>query len=193
MAIREMPALTSNRRNTTAYAVSDLGAQTSTSNRLSNAYNPTDFTNVALPTLPTLPHWPPQVPDQPIRSDAALQKLMALAEARSAAPPEPKPQPQKEKKTMAKNTRRLVQVVIVDPDSRVPVDQSIVYMGAQKLTDFDDSELFFELDIKSLLEAHNAKRTQVVNKAVKDRTEYLEPARVRDLRMNFIVAAEFAA
>lgn len=89
------------------------------------------------------------------------------------------------------NTRRLVQVLIADPNDNVPLDDCLLYKGDQKLTDLTDQELFFEIDIKSILDAHNAKRGKLVNKAVKERTEYLEPARIRDLKMTVVTVAQF--
>lgn len=88
-------------------------------------------------------------------------------------------------------TRRLVQVFIADPDERVPLEQSMIYSGEQKLTDLTDQELFFEVGIKSLLGLHNAKRTQIIDKSVKDRSEYLEPAKIRDLKMVVTTIAQF--
>lgn len=88
-------------------------------------------------------------------------------------------------------TRRLVQVFIADPDENVPLEQSMLYSGDQKLTDATDQELFFEIDMKSILEAHNKKRVAVINKKVKDRTEFLEPAKIRDLKMVVVNVATF--
>jgi hypothetical protein len=89
------------------------------------------------------------------------------------------------------NQRRLVQVFIADPNDNIPVDQCLLYSGEQKLTDLTDQELFFEIDIKSLLAAHNEKRVKIVDKTVKERTEYLEAARVRDLKMVVATLATF--
>ena len=55
----------------------------------------------------------------------------------------------------------------------------------------NDQELFFEIDINSILKAHNEKRIKIVNKDIKDRTEYLEPARIRDLTMTVVTVASF--
>lgn len=92
---------------------------------------------------------------------------------------------------MAQTNRRLVQVFIADPDEDVPLDQCLLYSGEQKLTDLTDQELFFEVDVKSILDAHNQKRTKIVNKSVKERTELLEAARVRDLKMTVVTIAQF--
>jgi len=88
-------------------------------------------------------------------------------------------------------TRRLVQVLIADADENVPLAQSLLYQGGQKLTDATDQELFYEIDIKALLTEHNAARTKLINKKVKERTEYLEPARIRDLKMIVVTVATF--
>lgn len=92
---------------------------------------------------------------------------------------------------MANTTRRLVQVFIADPNENVPLEQSLLYRGEQKLTDATDQELYFEIDIKDILAKHNEARCKVVDKKVKERTEYLEPARVRDLKMVVTTIATF--
>lgn len=91
---------------------------------------------------------------------------------------------------MATQTR-LVQVLIADPNDNIPLDRRLLYKGDQKLTDLTDQELYFEIDIKSLLDKHNALRTTLVNKLIKDRTEHLEPARIRDLKMVVVLIAQF--
>jgi|GEM_PF-2623089 hypothetical protein len=90
-----------------------------------------------------------------------------------------------------KPTRRIVQVYIADTDENVPLENSLLYKGEPKLTDATDQELFFEIDIKGILDSHNEKRKTFINKKVKDRTEYLEPARVRDLKMVVVNIAQF--
>lgn len=87
--------------------------------------------------------------------------------------------------------RRLVQVFIADPDENVPLVDTLLYSGVQQLTDATDEELFYEVDIKTILAAHNAKRIKMVNKKVKERTEYLEPAKIRELRMVVVTVASF--
>src|ERR1700719_4310620 len=88
-------------------------------------------------------------------------------------------------------SRRLVQVYIVDPDENVSVDQAMLYKGAKQFTDLTDQELFFEIDIKSILNQHNEKRVKLINKKVKERTEHLEPAKIRDLKMVVVTIAQF--
>lgn len=92
---------------------------------------------------------------------------------------------------MAKSSRRLVKVVIVDPDEMVPMDKCVLYSGDETMTDLTDQELFFEIEIKSLLDKHNEERKKIVNKDIKERTEYLEPIKVRDLKMVVVEIAKF--
>lgn len=87
------------------------------------------------------------------------------------------------------SARRVVQVFIADPNENLSLDDCLLFKGEEKLTDATDQELFFELDIKDMLEKHNAKRVTVIDKKVKDRTEYLEPAKVRDLKMVVVTVA----
>lgn len=85
--------------------------------------------------------------------------------------------------------RRVIQVMIADTNQNVPLDQCLLYKGEEKLTDATDQELFFEIGIKELLDIHNAKRIKIVDKTIKDRTEYLEQAKVRDLKMVVVTVA----
>lgn len=86
---------------------------------------------------------------------------------------------------------RIVQVFIADPNENIPLENRLLYRGDQKLTDLTDQELFFEVDIKTLLAAHNEMRTKIIDKSVKERTEYLEAARIRDLKMTVVNVAQF--
>lgn len=92
---------------------------------------------------------------------------------------------------MANPSRRIVKVIIIDPDDRVPLDKCILYSGEEKLTDLTDQELFFEVEIKSLLDKHNTYRKTVVDKTVKERTENLDAIKIRDLRMVVVDVAKF--
>lgn len=87
--------------------------------------------------------------------------------------------------------RRIVKVIIMDPNPNVPLDDCVLYRGEEQLTDLTDQELFFEIDIKTLLASHNEKRVKMVDKTVKDRVEYLEPARVSGLKMLVVNVATF--
>lgn len=121
-------------------------------------------------------------------SAGALADPKMLALFRGREHPQPV-QLQQENKHMA--TRRLVQVFIADPDENVPLEQSMLYQGEQKLTDATDQELFFEIDIKTAIDKHNLERIKIINKKVKERTEYLEPAKIRDLKMVVVTVANF--
>lgn len=90
-----------------------------------------------------------------------------------------------------KTTSRFVRVIIVDPNENLSLEDRLVYKGDEKFTDLNDQELFFELDIKNLLAAHNGKRVKTVDKSVKERTEHLEPAKIRDLKMVVVNIATF--
>lgn len=108
--------------------------------------------------------------------------------------PRPVHQPIAKLKIEAKEaimTRRLVQVFIADPDENIPLADSLLYSGEQKLTDATDQELFFEIDIKAILEKYNATRIKFINKKVKERTEYLEPVKIRNLKMVVVNIATF--
>lgn len=125
-------------------------------------------------------------------------KLLGLQNAvnsiQAAYPLVMTPQP-KETKMADKNTKgRIVKVLIVDPDKNVPLKDSFLHKGEDELTDLNDQELFFELDIKSLLTKHNEKRSQMLDKSATEKLGKdvkLEPARVRDLRMIVVTVAEF--
>lgn len=88
-------------------------------------------------------------------------------------------------------TRRLVRVLVVDPNDNIPLNSSVIYKGDELLTDLTDQELFFEINIQELLKTHNEMRVKIVDKRVKDRTEYLEPAKIRDLKMVVVTIAQF--
>ena len=102
-----------------------------------------------------------------------------------------KPQPQKEK-PMSK--KRVVQVFIVDTDENLSSSAAMLYQSEQMFTDLTDQELFFEVDIKPILESHNGKRKNTLDKKATNRTGkdvFLEPLRIRDLKMVVSTVAEF--
>lgn len=163
--MREMPQLTAGSYNSAAI---DMNAMLGVQQRLNQP-----FQGVAQPDL------------------AKIQEFARrVAEAREAEM-QPQPKPNRGAPVMANPTRRLVQVFIADPDENVPLADCLLYQGEPKLTDLTDQELFFEVDIKSILNKHNEKRVALVNKAVKERTENLEPARIRDLKMTVVTIAQF--
>ena len=90
--------------------------------------------------------------------------------------------------------RRVVQIFIVDQDERVPLDDALLYLGEQELTDATDKELFFEIDVKDLLERHNEQRAKIPDEetsARSGRDVYLEPIRIRDLKMVVVTVVTF--
>lgn len=151
------------------------------SSYVSNTFNPTDVF-----TLPTG------------RSGACDPmgevETSRIKSVRFPSPPaalSPPPPPLKKDTPMA---LRYVQVFIADTNKSLSLEDRILFKGEAKMTDLDDNELFFELDIKDILAKHNAKRVKVVNKdAVPQPTGhvFLEPARVRDLKMTVVTIASF--
>lgn len=117
----------------------------------------------------------------PLSNNALLARMKARRDQSIATTEEEDPMP----------SRRIVQVYIADPSEDVPLAKSVLYTGEQKMTDLTDQELFFEIDIRDLLAEHNEARGKIVNKKVKDRTEYLEPIKVRDLKMVVVTIASF--
>jgi hypothetical protein len=101
--------------------------------------------------------------------------------------------PQGEKETMS--NRRIVQVFIADPNESVPLEKSLLYQDDKPhLTDLTDQELFFEIDIKSVLAKHNAYRVTVTDKEAsegKNKDVMLEAAKIRDLKMTVVEVAKF--
>lgn len=87
--------------------------------------------------------------------------------------------------------KRIVRVLIVDSDEEVPAEQSVLHDSGEMLTDADDQELFFEINIKKILEKHNEIRGKIVDPEYTDRTEYLQPLRIRELKMQVVVIAQF--
>lgn len=92
---------------------------------------------------------------------------------------------------VANPARRLVRVLVVDPDDNVPTDKCLLHSGAEQFTDATDQELFFEIDIRSILEKHNEYRVTLVDRDVTDKERKLEPARIRDLKMVVVTIAGF--
>ena len=90
-------------------------------------------------------------------------------------------------------TKRLVRVIVVDAHEYVKAEDAILYRSDETFTDKTDQELFFDIPITKLLDDHNTSRVKVRNKKVKEREEFLEPARIRDLDMVVLTIAEFGA
>lgn len=100
------------------------------------------------------------------------------------------PNPMNEQKT----PRRLVQVFIADANENVPLEKSLLYRGELKLTDLNDTELFFEIPITELLKTHNEQRTKWLDKDASRKAGkdiFLEPVKIRELQMRVVNVAQF--
>lgn len=89
---------------------------------------------------------------------------------------------------------RIVKVYIADVNENLPLASRIVYEGKEKLTDLTDQELFFDANITELLGRHNDVRSRTVDKAASQkfgRDIFLEPAKIRDLKMVVVAVAVF--
>lgn len=92
------------------------------------------------------------------------------------------------------SNRRIVQVFIVDPNENIPLEKSLLHQSEEPfLTDLTDQELFFEIDIKGILEKHNEYRVTVTDKdeSSRDNQIKLEKAKIRDLKMVVTQVAQF--
>lgn len=99
---------------------------------------------------------------------------------------------QKEQQVMS--NARIVKVFIADPNENLPLEKRVLYRGEEKLTDLTDQELFYEVAIADLLTKHNEYRKTVVDKKQAEkfgRDIFMEPARIRDLRMVVVDVAKF--
>lgn len=92
------------------------------------------------------------------------------------------------------SSARIVKVFIADSNDNLPLDKRVLHTGAEQLTDLTDQELFFEVPIAELLAKHNEVRKATVDKAQAEkfgRDIFLEPARIRDLKMVVVTVAQF--
>lgn len=91
---------------------------------------------------------------------------------------------------------RIVRVFLVDPDKRIEdLNKRLLYKSDELITDMTDQDLFFDIDVKSILEKHNKYRETVIYEVTSkgDTVEKtgLKPVRVSDLAMSVILVAEF--
>lgn len=92
------------------------------------------------------------------------------------------------------STARIVKVYIADPNEDLPLEKRILYSSEEKFTDLTDQELFFEAPINELLARHNEFRKTVIDKKQAEkfgRDIFLEPVRIRDLKMVVVQVAQF--
>lgn len=124
-----------------------------------------------------------------------LADLKARQFSRQAMFPPNNPAPESTtNKNINMSQKRIVQVFIADPDVKVPVEDSLLAQTDPKMTDLTDQELFYEIDVKTALEAHNRKRVLIVDKQSTQRVGkdvMLEPIKIRDLKMTVVVVATF--
>jgi len=80
-------------------------------------------------------------------------------------------------------------LVIVDPDTALPLDQREVFISPVPfLTDESDEALFHNADLAGHLKAHNDHvRAEIKDPEWED--EYLKPARIDDLQKKVVVLA----
>jgi hypothetical protein len=126
---------------------------------------------------------------QPMLKQAVVDPLKQLFIDRNAAIAAP--QPAIKEKTMA---ARIVKVFIADPNENLPLEKRVLYTGDEKLTDLTDQELFFDVPIADILAKHNEVRKTTVDKKQAEkfgRDIFLEPARIRDLKMVVVDIAQF--
>lgn len=123
-------------------------------------------------------------------SDGDAQKLIH-ALGQQAKPAAPINQLAKE---ITVSTARIVKVFIADPNENLPLDKRVLYSGEEKLTDLTDQEMFYEVPINEILAKHNEVRKVTVDKKQAEkfgRDIFLEPARIRDLKMVVVTVAQF--
>jgi hypothetical protein len=114
-----------------------------------------------------------------------------FGEQEKPTPAELKSKQQPKETKVAESARRIVQIFIADTDPNVPLDHALLYSGKEQFTDLTDQELFFELDMATILKKHNEYRVTLHDKSIKSKTVNLEPARIRDLKMTVVVIATF--
>lgn len=89
---------------------------------------------------------------------------------------------------------RIVKVFIADSNENLPLASRVLHSGDEQLTDLTDQELFFEVPIAEILAKHNETRKTTVDKKQAEkfgRDIFLEPARIRDLKMVVVTVAQF--
>ena len=120
-----------------------------------------------------------------------IARRLGIADVLNMARPAAEVKP---KETQIVSTARIVKVFIADSNDNLPLDKRVLHTGAEQLTDLTDQELFFEVPISELLAKHNAVRTATVDKKQAEkfgRDIFLEPARIRDLKMVVVTVAQF--
>jgi hypothetical protein len=108
--------------------------------------------------------------------------------------PNPLAQVNQPKQEPAMSAARIVKVFIADSNDNLPLEKRVLYSGDERLTDLTDQELFFDVPIADLLAKHNEVRKATIDKTQAEkfgRDIFLEPARIRDLKMVVVTVAQF--
>jgi hypothetical protein len=114
------------------------------------------------------------------------EQVKAAALMQAINQPQPKEQPM--------SNARIVKIFIADPNENLPLEKRVLFSGDEQLTDLTDQELFYEVPIADLLAKHNDVRKATVDKKQAEkfgRDIFLEPARIRDLKMVVVTVAQF--
>ena len=90
---------------------------------------------------------------------------------------------------MAHLQLRKVQQFLTDPDDNIPLESRVLYEGDVFLTDESDQELIYRVPVQEILTKHNEYRVTVRDRRYKDKEVFLEPARIRDLRLTTVTLA----
>lgn len=157
----------------------------------SNTHNPGDYFS-PVETTASAESWLWR--QERIQNQVRLQNLGGLFAGPFDNQPPTKPTTEKQMSAVLKSSRRVVQVFIMDPDVRVPLDKSLLHHSEPKLTDLTDQELFYEIEIKKILDTHNEARIWILDKRASERAGKdinLEPIRIRDLVMTIVDVAKF--
>jgi hypothetical protein len=145
------------------------------------------YTSSCVPMMMTgVGDWGNTTTEQETQSIKPFSRTVQELFAKAQATEKPNPQPMSQ--------RRIIQVFIADANDNVPLDQSVLYRGEQKLTDLTDAELYFEIPINDLLKAHNEKRVKWTDKEASKRSGkdiFLDPVRIRELKMVVVTIANF--
>lgn len=157
-------------------------------NYMSNTMNVGDMTtagmwvdNTAYEQKPYNIHVTPSLEDYEDANRTAEIKIPEVSE-------------QEEEMAKKNSSRRLVKVLIVDPDDRLPLGECVLMNGNEFMTDLSDQELYFEYDVKAMLDKHNKKREGIVDEKwlrEEGKKRNLEPIRIKDLSMSVVTIAQF--
>lgn len=99
----------------------------------------------------------------------------------------------KKEKKMSQQ-RRMVHVLVVDPDLKVPDEQSVLHDSKEFVTSKTDEELKYDLNLKTMLEEHNVVRGKVVDEAASEKRGkdiFLKKIKISNLVIHVYETAKF--